>query len=413
MQFKKEYIYLIILFLLIFYKFNNFSSKEFIINLVKKNTNINFIRKNDINMNNNNNNKTVIIINNDKMFDKIILKGELGLAESYIDKDWDTDNLEEVIIELSSKEDQILKELKSKSIRLVFMQLSNFFRNKFSNNTLYTSSKNISHHYDIGNDLFKKMLGQYMQYTCGYFYKEGMSLDEAQYSKMELIAKKLDLKPNMKVLDIGCGFGSMAYHLASRYNVNVIGVTLSINQKKYSDNNYSHPKVKIYMKDYRNIKGKFDRVYSVGMFEHVGRKNYEEYYNKCYDLLKPNGIMLLHTIGTYMKGSGQSDFSNKYIFPEGQLPNLESLHSNNINFKWKLEDFQNFGKSYAKTLRFWHKNLGNWDGLDNYNLEFRRMWNFYLLSFISNFKLGKLGLWQLVYTKNFNNRKDDLHHIRN
>ena len=227
---------------------------------------------------------------------------------------WDSPDVDNVIKCLILNEDKIKAAIQKNIVRLLSTLIFNLLYIKLELNTIESSSKNISFHYDIGNDLYSKMLGKHMQYTCAYFHKPNMTLDEAQYAKMELIAKKLDLRPGMKVLDIGCGFGSMANHLASKYNVNVIGVTLSKEQKIYADKNFSNKNIDILVQDYRSVEGKFDRVYSVGMFEHVGRKNYKEYYDKCYDLLKDDGIMLIHTIITSTREWNHNRFINKHIF---------------------------------------------------------------------------------------------------
>jgi cyclopropane-fatty-acyl-phospholipid synthase len=412
--------------LLIANKIMTSSPDKFITNLVEQNTDIKLHTRNKRTSKKSKNKD--IIVNNKIMFEKIASNGEVGLADSYIDGDWDSDNLEQTIFVLLSKSEFFTNQIKKQSLNFIFMEIKAHIKNRIQNNSIKSSKRNISHHYDIGNDLYKKMLGKHMQYTCAYFNKPNMTLDQAQYAKMQLIAKKLDLKPNMKILDIGCGFGSMAQHLAKHYQVDVIGVTLSKEQKKYADEYFSHPRVSIELKDYRNVRGQFDRVYSVGMFEHVGRKRYKEYYDKCYDLLKQNGIMLIHTIGTNTRKSSHNSFINKYIFPEGEwshnsfinkyifpegeLPHIENLTHLFID-KWHLEDWQNMGLSYAKTLRAWHNNIGDWSGLENYNDRFRRMWNFYLLGCAANFQNRGICLWQIVYTKRNSNRNDDCHHIRN
>jgi cyclopropane-fatty-acyl-phospholipid synthase len=366
------------------------------------------------------NGEKTIIIHNKSMFDKIAYNGALGFAESYMDGDWDTDNMELILYTLMLKEVEIENQIKSQPMQAMYSFFSSIFSTSTNTslNTIESSKDNISHHYDIGNDLYKIMLDKRMQYTCAYFHKENMSLEEAQLAKMELIAKKLDLKSGMSVVDIGCGFGGMAYHLASKYGVRVTGVTLSAEQQTFANNNFGHPNVKIILKDYRHLdstdgdNGMFDRVYSIGMFEHVGRKNYSEYYDKCYSILKPNGIMLLHTIGrTYSDKFVPNPFVEKYIFPGGELPRLKDLTGKFID-KWHLEDMQNLGLSYAKTLRCWRNNIGNWKDLDRYSNRFRKMWNFYLLSFPVRFEARDICLWQLVYTKHNNTRPDDLHYIR-
>ena len=169
--------------------------------------------------------------------------------------------------------------------------------------------------------------------------------------------------------------------------------------------------LRIIKKDYRKVQNKFDRVYSIGMFEHVGRKNYQEYYDTCYKLLKKNGIMLIHTIMTSQFNSNQDLFIHKYIFPEGELPHLNNM-TQEYNDKWYLEDVQNIGHSYAKTLRNWHKNIGNWEGLENYSIKFRRMWEMYLLSCAAAFDIKNIYLFQFVYIKRDSDYKDNLHHIR-
>lgn len=401
-------IYLIIIIFLII-KYLLVDSEKIIRSLVDKNTNINFIDKNSIIKKNN---SLTIILNNKDFFKKIINNPELGLAESYINSDWDTENLKEILVELIKKEKIINKEIMSHSIHFFVKHIIGKIKSKMENNTIKKSKENIAKHYDIGNDLYTKMLGKHMQYTCAYFYKPNMTLDQAQKAKMELIAKKLDLKEGMKVLDIGCGFGSMGYHLAKNYNVKVIGVTLSEEQKKYADEKFVHENLKIILKDYRHVDEKFDRVYSVGMFEHVGRKNYKEYYDKCYNLLKNDGIMIIHTIGTHLRKWTHNSFINKYIFPEGELPHLSNL-TKEFTDNWNLEDMQNFGISYSKTLDNWYNNIKNWEGLDNYDEKFRRMWKFYLLGCSAVFLCRYSYLWQLVYTKKSTNRTDDCHHIRN
>ena len=407
---NKFYIGIIIVIIIIFYNVNQSSSKKTITNLIENYTNIKFINSKK----SNNDNDYNIIVHNDNMFDKIALNGELGLAESYMDGDWDSNNLQKTMLELLLQEKILLEKIRKQSLNMIFMEIKTIIKSKLPNNTIESSAKNIALHYNVGNDLYKKMLGKHMQYTCAYFYKPNMSLDEAQYAKMELVAKKLNLKPNMKVIDIGCGFGSMAYHLANKYKVHVTGVTLSKEQVSYAHKYLSHPNVNIELKDYRHVKGKFDRVYSVGILEHIGRKNYQEYYDKCYELLKPNGIMFIHTIGRYNildTKTRSNGFIQKYIFPEAELPNINNLTK--VSTKWILHDFQNIGKSYVKTLQLWKKNIGDWSGLDKYDTRFRRMWFLYLDMCAAGFEEPDgMQLFQLVYTRKIDNT-DNCHYIRN
>jgi len=382
---------------------NNTNTFNSIKNLLEDNTDIDLIRDTDKPSKN-----TTIIVNNDDFFNKSMTKGELGMAESYMDGDWTTPDLEKTLTELLINQEKLEKHIFS--IKYLVLGLNNYIATFLPNNTLDSVKDNVEHHYDIGNDLYSKMLGKHMQYTCAYYYKDDLTLDEAQYAKMELIAKKLNLKEGLTILDIGCGFGSLANHLATKYKVNVVGVTLSKEQIIYHEKHFKHPNVTIKYMDYRNVNvnDKFDRVYSIGMFEHVGNHNYKTYYDKCYDLLKDDGIMLIHTIGQTVGKS--SDFISTYIFPEGELPALPDLTKEYTN-KWHLEDFQNFGLSYAKTLRAWNNNIGDWSDLDNYDTRFRRMWEYYLLGCASNFQRKSIYLWQLVYTKR-TNTDFDCYYIR-
>jgi len=382
---------------------NNTNTFNSIKKLLEDNTDIDLIRDTDKPSKN-----TTIIVNNDDFFNKSMTKGELGMAESYMDGDWTTPDLEKTLTELLINQEKLEKHIFS--IKYLVLGLNNYIATFLPNNTLDSVKDNVEHHYDIGNDLYSKMLGKHMQYTCAYYYKDDLTLDEAQYAKMELIAKKLNLKEGLTILDIGCGFGSLANHLATKYKVNVVGVTLSKEQIIYHEKHFKHPNVTIKYMDYRNVNvnDKFDRVYSIGMFEHVGNHNYKTYYDKCYDLLKDDGIMLIHTIGQTVGKS--SDFISTYIFPEGELPALPDLTKEYTN-KWHLEDFQNFGLSYAKTLRAWNNNIGDWSDLDNYDTRFRRMWEYYLLGCASNFQRKSIYLWQLVYTKR-TNTDFDCYYIR-
>ena len=399
---------LIFIIILIIISVNNSDSKKTIKNIISI-TGIKFVDK----QNEEQARDFDIIVNNDIIYDKILKGGEIGFAESYMDKDWDSKNLEKTLAILKQKEDKLLQKVKSNSfnffVSVSLINLKDYFTLK---NTIEKSKDNISHHYDIGNDLYEKMIGKTMQYTCAYYNEPDLTLDEAQTRKMNLIAKKLNLKKGQEVLDIGCGFGSMAYFLATRFDVKVTGVTISTKQKEFADKNYKHPNVKILFKDYRHVNGKYDRVYSIGMFEAIGRANHKEYYDKCYDLLKDDGIMMIHTIGTADRDySNNGGFIDKYIFPEGELPHL-SHFTKSFTDKWHLEDFQNFGLSYHKTLRAWRKNIGNWEGLENYNERFRRMWDYYLLGCAGAFSIKVLYLYHLVYTKKNYKHIKDLYYIR-
>lgn len=345
----------------------------------------------------------LLYVNRPRMFDRIMASGELGMCESYMDGDWDTPHLEPLLTELTSRSNDMEHALKAHSVRLVGLYLRSKLVSAFVNrNSHDRSSDNIISHYDVGNDLYTKMLGPTMQYTCAYYAHPGItSLDDAQRTKMSLIAHKLDLRQGMTVLDIGCGFGAMAHYLADAHGVHVVGVTLSPSQVELARDRFAHPNVDIRLQDYREVDGTYDRVYSIGMFEHVGHENYDTYLDTCHRLLAPDGVMLLHTIATRDRNWEHVSFINTYIFPGGELPCLHHIAERQSYDKWHLEDLHNFGLSYAKTLRAWRANIGDWEGLcpRKYPTRFRRMWDVYLQGCAAAFQLRNIMLWQLVFTK--------------
>jgi cyclopropane-fatty-acyl-phospholipid synthase len=254
-------------------------------------------------------------------------------------------------------------------------------------------------HYDIGNDLYKNMLDKRMNYSCGY-WKNTKTLDEAQEAKLDLICKKLKLKPGMTVLDIGCGWGSLEKFAAEKYHVKVVGITVSKEQVRLARKLCKGLDVEIRLQDYRDLKKKFDCVVSVGMFEHVGYKNYRKFIKVVDRCLKDSSLFLLHTIGGNKSVTCLDPWIDKYIFPNSMLPSVNQITKASKGI-FKLEDWHNFGTYYDKTLMAWHKNFNkNWDKIKiSYNERFRRMWNYYLLSCAGSFRAHKNQLWQIVFSK--------------
>jgi cyclopropane-fatty-acyl-phospholipid synthase len=261
-------------------------------------------------------------------------------------------------------------------------------------------------HYDLGNDLYTAMLGSTMNYTCAYWKKDTKTLDEAQINKMDLIARKLKLKPGMKVLDIGCGFGSMAKYLAENYKVSVVGYTISKEQIDFARKQCKGLNVEFFLEDYRNAVGVFDRVYSIGIFEHVGVHNYREYFEVAHRCLTDDGIHLLHTIGLRDNRCPKThEWVNTYIFPGGELPFPEDIFTYSSGL-FMCEDLHNIGYSYSLTLQAWLKNFeAHWeeelkpkyDGM--VNGRFYRMWIIYLSFSIACFESRRLNLYQVVQSK--------------
>ena len=255
-------------------------------------------------------------------------------------------------------------------------------------------------HYDIGNDLYRVMLGPTMVYSCAY-WRHAHDLEQAQEAKLELVRNKLMLEPGMRVLDVGCGWGGAAKHLVERAGVEVVGITVSVEQARLAREATAGLPVEIRVQDYRDVTERFDRVYSIGMFEHVGAKNYRSYMEavgRCLD--DDSGLTLLHTIGGNRTSSRTDPWMDRYIFPNSMLPSAKQI-GEAAEGELTLEDWHNFGVDYDRTLMSWHANVSaNWDDLpDTYDERFRRMWDYYLLVSAGGFRSHYLQLWQVVFSR--------------
>ena len=272
-------------------------------------------------------------------------------------------------------------------------------------NFIKNSKVNVAHHYDVSDDLYFLFLDPLRQYSCGYFKNESDTLEQAQINKIKHIAKKLDLKPNQKVLDIGCGWGYLAIEIAKQYKCNVTGVTLSENQynfatKKVKELNLSN-QVEIKLADYREIKEKYDRIVSVGMFEHVGRKFYNSFFEKISQLLNSKGVALLHTIGSVDAPRDPQPWITKYIFPGGYTPSLSQIACPIEKSGLIVSDLEVLKIHYAHTLRHWKERFTqNKDKvLDMFDEKFFRMYEFYLTSCEVAFKFGDQVVYQIQLSK--------------
>lgn len=334
-----------------------------------------------------------IQVHDDKFYKRVLAYGSLGLGESYMDGWWDCDRLDEFFYRVLSVD--LGEKINKRNL------LWNILKAKLLNAQSKSRAFEVGEkHYDIGNELYKNMLDKRMVYTCGY-WRRAKNLDKAQEDKLDLVCRKVGLKKGMKVLDIGCGWGSFAKYAAEKYGVKVIGITISKEQVKLARKLCNGLDVEIRLQDYRDVNEKFDAIISLGMFEHVGLKNYKTYMEKVSECLKKDGLFLLHTIG----GNGligSNPWMNKYIFPNGSLPSAK--HIINVSDKiFVMEDWHSFGADYDKTLMVWYNNFNkNWNKIkNNYDEKFRRMWKYYLLSCAGGFRTGKyLYLWQIVFSKN-------------
>ena len=258
--------------------------------------------------------------------------------------------------------------------------------------------RNISSHYDLDHRLYELFLDADQQYSCAYFEHPGQSLEEAQLAKKRHIAAKLRLdRPGLRVLDIGCGWGGAAQFMAECYGATVTGVTVSKNQQLTAQKRCAGLPVDIMLQDYRSMSGNFDAIYSLGMFEHVGVRNYRTYLKKAHELLRPDGLFLLHTIGSNRSSVATDPWIEKYIFPNGQIPSLAQIAAAAEGL-WVIEDVHSFGVDYDRTLMAWSANFEqHWpDIAARYGERFRRMWHFWLMASAANFRARKTQLWQIV-----------------
>ena len=281
-----------------------------------------------------------------------------------------------------------------------------FILNKFNvGNYLSKSKKNVAHHYDLSDQLYDLFLDKDRQYSCAYFNSPNDTLDQAQTNKKELIAKKLLLEKGQNVLDIGCGWGGMASFLSKRSEVNVKGITLSEEQIQYANKRKqteSLHNVEYKLQDYRKVNDTYDRIVSVGMFEHVGTKHYQDFFNKVYDLLNDTGVALIHTIGRLSEPTTNDPWIEKYIFPGGYIPALSETVSKIEKSGLSMTDIQILKFHYAETLKRWRYNF--YDNIDKvkeiYDEKFCRMWDFYLSSSQASFEESTLVVFQLQLSKN-------------
>lgn len=338
-----------------------------------------------------------IQVKHPRFFGELLRNPELKLGETYMQGWWECERLDlffERVFSLD-RERAINSEFGLNLSRLRAAALKIYER--FCNLQSMRRSRIVGEkHYDLGNDLFEMMLDKRLIYSCAY-WATASDLDEAQEAKLDLICRKLQLEPGMTLLDIGCGWGGLARFAAERYGVRVTGVTISKEQQKYALKMCDGLPVSIALRDYRELNDQFDRVCSVGMFEHVGHKNYAEYFRTVRRCLKPDGLFLLHTIGKNYTTLAANAWIRKYIFPNGMLPSIQQIAKASEK-SFVMEDWHNFGADYDRTLMAWHVNFNrNWDLLnDNYTEEFRRMWSFYLLSCAGAFRTRDIQLWQVV-----------------
>jgi cyclopropane-fatty-acyl-phospholipid synthase len=334
-----------------------------------------------------------ITIHNENLYGRVLQEGSLGFGEAYVDGWWDCPALDQFFCKL-------LQARLDAQVKLTWNLVFDIIISRIIN--LQTKDRAFEvgeRHYDLGNDLFRCMLDKNMVYSCAYWH-DAQDLDAAQEKKLDLICKKLYLKPGMKVLDIGCGWGGFAYYAAKNYGVQVTGITVSQEQAEFAQQLCKDLPVTIVLQDYRDLDEKFDRVVSVGMFEHVGYKNYKNFMKIVHACLKEDGLFLLHTISGNRSMTSSDPWLTKYIFPNSMLPSICQISEAAEEF-FVMEDYHNFGKYYDTTLMAWFDRFNaGWDKLkDKYGERFYRMWKYYLLSCAGLFRARKGQLLQIVFSK--------------
>ncbi|MEF3169375.1 MAG: cyclopropane fatty acyl phospholipid synthase [Deltaproteobacteria bacterium] len=325
----------------------------------------------------------------ERFFKRVAVCGSLGLGESYMDGWWECERLDEAIC-------RILKARLDKDVvgpGSLWQMIKAGLGNPQRLACAFTVGRR---HYDLGNDLFERMLDKRMIYSCGY-WRNARDLDAAQEAKLDLVCRKLGLAPGMDVLDIGCGWGGAARYAAEKYGVRVVGITVSEEQARYAEQVCAGLPVEIRLMDYRAVEGRFDRIFSIGMFEHVGCKNYRVYMEKVLHCLRPDGLFLLHTIGGSVTTFYLDPWMERYIFPNSMLPSAKQIAAS-VEGLFVIEDWENFGADYDRTLMSWYERFHRgWEDIkDAYGERFYRMWRYYLLACAGSFRARRNHVWQIV-----------------
>jgi cyclopropane-fatty-acyl-phospholipid synthase len=335
-----------------------------------------------------------IHVTDDRFYAAVLGRGSLGAGESYMDGWWHARSLDGAIHRiLTHALDAQAGTTKVPALKQKLVNLQ----------TRSGATKVATTHYDLGNDFFERMLGRTMAYSCGY-WRDVDTLDEAQDQKMDLVCRKLDLQPGDRVLDIGCGWGSFAKYAAERYGARVTGITISEPQRRYAEAFCAGLPVTVHLCDYRDDTlgrlAPFDKIVSIGMFEHVGAKNHRVFMERAHALLPRGGLLLLHTIGN-RRGGVVDPWVDRYIFPNSVLPSPVDI-TRAVEDLFVMEDWHNFGADYDRTLVAWLANFerdlpAHGPASDP---RFQRMWRYYLMSFAAAFRArDRVQLWQIVLAK--------------
>lgn len=325
-----------------------------------------------------------------RVFERVARGGTLAAGEAWMDGWWDCEQLDEMVARLLGPRQNADAQL---APWLAFARsLPAWILNRQGPRR---ARRAIARHYEAGNDLFEAMLDRRMIYSCAY-WRDAADLDAAQEAKLALICDKLGIEKGMRVLDIGCGWGGLARFVAERHGAEVVGITLSPSQAELAERRCRGLPVEIRLQDYREVRGRFDRIVSVGMIEHVGPRNYRTFAKVVRRCLADDGLALIQTIGNNVSRTSTDPWLATYIFPDTVLPSIRQLGAA-FEGLFVVEDWQNFGADYDRTLMAWHRNLEQaWPRLSRYGDRFRRMWRYYLLTCAATFRVRRNQLWQIV-----------------
>jgi cyclopropane-fatty-acyl-phospholipid synthase len=330
-------------------------------------------------------------VHDDRVYTRVLRDGTLGVGESYVEGWWDCQALDQVV-------ERLLRARVGLVVRESWALLAHAVRARIFNLQAARAFEVGERHYDVGNDLYRVMLGERMLYTCAY-WKNADTLDAAQEAKLDLVCRKIGLEPGMRVLDLGCGWGGFAAYAAERYGARVVGYTVSREQVAWAKQHHASLPIDIRLDDYRNATGSYDAVVSIGLMEHVGPKNHRAYMELAARCLAPGGIAFIHTIGGARPRTRIDPWFEKYIFPNAAIPTLGQL----VTAMEEIlvpEDVQNIGEHYDRTLMAWWANFeAAWPSLRaRYSDSFYRIWKYYLLTSAAYFRERQHNLYQIVAT---------------
>lgn len=339
-------------------------------------------------------------VHSDSVYRDVLTHGSLGLGQAYIEGRWDCARLDQFFHRVMQAD---LDTHISGMTRWALW--AEILRHRLLNLQAPSRAFQVAQqHYDIGNDVFAAMLDSSMNYSCAY-WQHADSLEQAQQDKMRMICRKLDLQAGERVLEIGCGWGGLAKYMATHAGVSVVGITVSVEQQALAQARCAGLPVEIQLQDYRSLQGQYDKIVSVGMFEHVGPKNYAAYFATVNRLLKQDGLFLLHTIGCHKTAWHTDPWIDRYIFPNGKLPSASQI-TQAIEDRFLIEDWHQFGLDYDRTLMAWWARFDQaWPQLQRtYDMRFYRMWHYYLMCCAGFFRARQGQLWQLVLSHRHSQR---------